>query len=232
MTKVLLSAVLACAVAMVAQVDRGNLGKRVAAKSPLDTVIADFEVNDAIVRDALSELSLKGVDGLHLGFEEIIRDKIQDDPRAAGPHFRLHLQNATVRTILDQLCRSDGRYLWSQDGDTIDVYPKGTDADSSYLLGLQIRTIELTDTPDPNQALTPLSRQFPTQQIGYAGPALGDNAYSRPWTTTFENLTVRQFINRIAEHMGSQTSWVWQGGSQERMFTFLKGGFHTSRPNQ
>ena len=43
----------------------------------------------------------------------------------------------------------------------------------------------------------------------------------------FEHLTVRQFINRMAERMGTQTSWVWQGGKDERMLTFLKGGFHT-----
>jgi hypothetical protein len=30
--------------------------------------------------------------------------------------------------------------------------------------------------------------------------------------------------------MGPRTSWVWEGGKNERMFTFLKGGFHTSQP--
>jgi hypothetical protein len=30
--------------------------------------------------------------------------------------------------------------------------------------------------------------------------------------------------------MGPRTSWVWQGGQNERMFTFLKGGFHTEPP--
>jgi hypothetical protein len=46
------------------------------------------------------------------------------------------------------------------------------------------------------------------------------------WSTGFDHLTVRQFINRLADHMAPQTTWIWQGGKEERMFTFFKGGFH------
>jgi hypothetical protein len=60
-------------------------GKASPTISPLDVRIGRFDVSDVIVRDALSELSLKNVDGLHLGFEEIIREKIQDDPETIGP---------------------------------------------------------------------------------------------------------------------------------------------------
>jgi hypothetical protein len=48
---------------------------------------------------------------------------------------------------------------------------------------------------------------------------------------SFEHLAVRQFVNRLAEHMGSQSSWIWQGGRDERMFTFQKGGFQ-ARPTE
>jgi hypothetical protein len=58
------------------------LDRNSAKPMPLDARIGRFEVTDAILRDGLSELSLKNVDGLHLGFEEIIRDRIQDDPGA------------------------------------------------------------------------------------------------------------------------------------------------------
>jgi hypothetical protein len=94
-------------------------------------------------------------------------------------------------------------------------------------LNLRIDKIIVNGIPDPDQALTPLSKLFPEQQVGYAGSGLGENTYAEPWTAVFDHLTVRQFIDRIAEHMGPRTSWVWQGGKNERMFTFLKGGFHT-----
>jgi len=196
-------------------------------RNPLDIRLKHFDVTGAVLRDALSELSLKSVNELHLGFEEIIRDKIQDDPRAQSPHFSLQLADKSVREILDEICRSDIRYTWSQDGATINVFPRATAGDSSYLLNLPIKKIVISDIPNPDQALTPLSKLFPGEQIGYFGPGLGDNDYEKPWTASFEHVTVRQFINRAAENMGPQTSWVWEGGKGERMFTFLKGGFHT-----
>lgn len=202
------------------------------AKSPLDVVIGRFDVVDAILRDGLSELSLKNVDGLHLGFEEIIRDKIDDNPRRLATHFSLHLEDKSVRQIIDALCQFDSRYTWLQDGASINVYPTAAQSDPSYLLNLRIEHIGLNDIPDPDQALTPLSSLFPYEQIGYFGPGLGDNTYTERWTAAFERLTVRQFINRIAEHMGPRTSWVWEGGRQERMFTFLKGGFHTQSASE
>ncbi len=227
MLSTLVCAVLALTTSALGQVRRADQGIRARTKPTLDIVIDRFDVTDAILRDGLSELSLKNVEGLHLGFEEIIRDKIQDDPRAQGSHFSLHLQRKTVRDVLDELCKSDVRYEWSEDGASVNVYPRATTDDPTYLLNLWIDKIGVSDIPDPDQALTPLSKLFPAQQVGYAGPGLGDNAYAESWTAVFERLTVRQFIDRIAEHMGPRTSWVWQGGKKERMFTFVKGGFHT-----
>jgi hypothetical protein len=198
--------------------------------SPLEARVAHFDVADAIVRDAISELSLKEVDGLHLGFEEVIRENIQDDPRALSVNFSLHLENSSVRQILDAICEADRRYTWSEDVNSVNIYPRTVKNDGSYLLDLRIDRIALTGAPDPDQALTPLSRLFPQQQVGYFGGG-GEIAYAEPWSAALEHLTVRQFINRIAEQMGSRTSWIWQGGKKERMFTFFRGGFHTFRPN-
>lgn len=228
----LVCAMLAVAASVSGQVPRAGQAAEASAKPPLDARVKRLDVADGILRDGLSELSLKNVSGLHLGFEEIIRDKIQDDPRAQSSHFSLHLQGKTVREVLDELCNADIRYAWSEDGATINVYPQATANDPSYLLDLRIDKIIVRDIPDPNQALTPLWKRFPAQQVGYAGPGLARNTYAEPWTAVFERLTVRQFINRIAEHMGPQTSWVWQGGRNERMFTFMEGGFHTNRSTE
>ena len=74
---------------------------------PLDVVVKRFDLTDAIMRGGISELSLQGIRDMHLGFEEIIRNRIQDDPRVQSPHFSLHLMGRTVREILDALCNSD-----------------------------------------------------------------------------------------------------------------------------
>jgi hypothetical protein len=219
---------LAATVSACGQAQRHDQGSHL--RSPLDATVGRFDVADAILRDGLSELSLENIEGLHLGFEEIIRGNIQDDPRALSGHFSLHLEGKTVRQIVDVLCAFDPRYTWSEDGASLNVYPRAKEEDSSYLLNLRIERIGISKVPDPDQALTPLSKLFPEQQIGYFGPGLGDNTYAEPWTAVFEHLTVRQFINRLAEHMGPRTSWVWEGGKGERMFTIVKGGFNVSRP--
>jgi hypothetical protein len=229
---VLLCATLSFATFCPSEAQRSERDGQAGPRSQLDTTIGRFDVSGSILRDGVSELSLKNIDGLHLGFEEVIRERIQQDPRALSPHFTIHLEGKTVREILDELCKADSRYTWSQDGATVNIYPRAAVEGSAYLLNLRIDKIVLNDVPDPDQALAPLSKQFPEQQVGYFGAGLGNNTYAEPWTRVFDSLTVRQFINRIAEHMGPRTSWVWEGGEKERMFTFLKGGFNTSRAIQ
>ena len=192
------------------------------AGTPLDESVPDFTLQDATLIDGISLLSLKVT--AHIGLEEITRQKIMDPPDRRIL-FSLRLENRSVRDILDALCQSDSRYMWSVDGETINVYPRMTTEDPSYLFNLRLDTLQLDAVADPDHALTPLVRKLPAQQIGYMGVGLSDNAYPAPWTTRFENLTVRQFANRISEHMGAHTSWVWQGGHNERMFTFVTGGF-------
>jgi hypothetical protein len=188
----------------------------------LDRRIARFDVEDGILLDGIAELSSKPIE-LHLGFEEIIRGDINNDRRTLNAHFSLHLKDNTTGEILDALCAKDKRYTWSLDGLSINIYPTGEGPE--YLLNLKLGHISLSKLADPDQALTPLSMLLPNEQIGYFGPGLGDNQYAQPWTVAFEQVTVRQFINRLAEHMGPRTVWVWAGGSDERMFTFVKGAF-------
>jgi len=206
----------------VGQTAAGN-GTSPAVESLLGRSVTRFDIKDGILLDGIAELSSKQIGELHLGFEEIIRGNINDDRRTLNPHFSLHLEGSTVRGILDALCASDTRYTWSTDGLSINIYPAGEGP--AYLLNLMLDRVCLIGVPDPDQALTALSRLLPNEQIGYFGPGLGDNQYAQPWTVAFERVTVRQFTNRLAEHMGPRTSWVWAGGSDERMFTFVKGVF-------
>lgn len=195
------------------------------AHPPLEQIVPDFAVEDGALIDGIAELSFIPNLELHIGFEEIIRERIMA-PRDRSIRFSVHLLNKTVRQILDKLCQFDDRYTWSTDGLSVNVYPRASVNDSSYLLTLPLDRVVLKDTPDPDQAVSTLHWLLPGQQIGYMQMG-GENEYKAPWTFTFEHLSVRQFVNRIAEHMGPHTSWVWQGGRNERMFTFLKGGFIT-----
>jgi len=200
-------------------------GARISAKlNQVDQEVTDYDFADGALLDGVAELSGTPNLQMHLGVEEILRARLAT-PRDRTVRFALHLEHKKVRDILDALCQNDPRYTWAADGSTINIYPKAHTTDSSYFLNFMIERIRLTNVPDPDQALTPLSELFPGV-VGYMQTG-GDNTYEAPWTVTFGHLTVRQFANRIAEHAGSQTSWVWQGGKDAQVFTFVRGGFHT-----
>ena len=149
------------------------------AKSVLQETVPHYQLSDANLRDALAVLSMSSVRGLHLGFEEILRGKIMD-PVDQSVRFSLHLENNTVDEILNALCQSDPRYVWSLDGLTINVYPKRSTTDSSYFMNLLIAQISFKDVTDSDHALGPLDTEFPEQQVGYMEMG-GDNSYSKPW---------------------------------------------------
>src|SRR5579872_4658122 len=65
----------------------------------LDQKIPDFDVKDATFPQSLSELSRKHVQGMHIGFEEILRERVSD-PYPPQPRFTLSLRGNTLRQLL------------------------------------------------------------------------------------------------------------------------------------
>ena len=193
-------------------------------ESVLDRRVAVFRLTDATVIDGLSKLSAEPISGLHLGIEDILQTEFSD-LTSASVRISLNMQNATVRRILDTLCERDNRYQWSVDGATINVFPRDSLGDTTLFLNKKISKLELIAIPNAEQALTPLARLLPDDPIGYAGIGL-DSSYAKPWTTSVEDVTVRQFINRISEDIGPRGSWILNGPKEQRMFGFFKLGFH------
>jgi hypothetical protein len=185
--------------------------------------VAHFDVTDATIVDALSKLSLEPIAGLHLGIEEIIRDK-GSEVTDRSIRFSLNLHKATVRDILDTLCESDLRYTWSTDGSSVNIYPRNAIGDSSYLPNRELDSIALENIKDPSDALSVLMKLLPGEQLGYAQVGLY-NGYSEPWTAVFNHLTVRQLMNRLSEHDGPRGGWIWRGFVGQRFFAYFERGF-------
>jgi hypothetical protein len=190
----------------------------------LTRVIQRFQVTDSTMLEAIASLSSQSAAELHLGMEDILRDN-PSDPPAPRVRFSLDVKNATVKEILDTLCQFDGRYTWSTDGASINIYPRATAGDSAYLLNLEVEQINLTGIPDPDKVFPPLHNSLPKEQLAYMQLG-GDISYEQPWSVNFDHLTVRQLINRVAEHLGPRSSWVFYGSRNERVFTFQRGTFH------
>ena len=192
----------------------------------LSNRVAQFDVEDATIIDALSKLSSEPISGLHLGVEEIIRDKASE-PTDGTVRFSLSLHDVTVRDIMDALCNSDRRYIWSMDGSTLNIYPRESVGKSSYLLNRELDSIALKNINGPSDALTSLMKLLPDEQLGYAGIGV-NNDYQEPWSTAFSNLTVRQLMNRLSEHYGPRGGWIWSGSRGQRFFAYFERGFRHS----
>jgi hypothetical protein len=209
---------------LLAQNPAPNSTSNVGANSPpLDRVVAHYELTDSTLLDGMAELSRNPDLPLHLGIEEILRQNYAD-PRDRSVLFSLNLENRTIRGILNALCDADRRYVWSTDGVSINVYARARADDKTYLLNRRIQRIELNNIASPYRVFKPLAKLFPPPEpIGYLRASAAD-LYSEPWTIVFEDLTVRTFIDRVAEHIGPRSSWVWQGDWGQRGFTFFDSG--------
>jgi hypothetical protein len=192
----------------------------------LNDRVAQFDVTDTTIIDALSKLSYESIAGLHLGIEEIIRDTASE-PTDRNVRFSLSLHDATVRDIIEALCKSDRRYMWSVDGSTVNVYPRETVGKSSYLLNRELDSIVLKNINGPSDALTSLMKLLPGEQLGYAGVGGVNNDYPEPWSSVFNNVTVRQLMNRLSEHNGPRGGWIWSGFSGQRFFAYFERGFNS-----
>jgi hypothetical protein len=194
-------------------------------EEPLDAKISSFDLVGQTIYGGLARLMNEPVP-LSFGFESVLKAKFAD-PEVQDVRFNLALQNKSVREILDGLCSMDVRYTWSQDGATINVYPRETVGTSSYLLNRRLDTWEITDITDVQYGLLAIVQQLPgpREQLAIAQIG-GSSSYPNAWTGTFQNITVRQAVNRIAGQLGPRTYWHLSGSREFRSFSFFKIGEH------
>ena len=193
--------------------------------SVLNSEISAFNLNNETIEVGLKRLALRSA-AFAMGFEHELKSK-QIDPPIQDPRLTLHLKTATVRAVLDAMCHADGRYTWSMDDTFINVYPIKTTSDASYLLNRRLAKLDLKELTDIQQGLLAIVNQLPPprEQVAIAQIG-GDDTYPpEPWTASYEDLTVRQAINRLVSHMGERSSWAFTGSEDFRAFAFNKHGF-------
>jgi hypothetical protein len=188
---------------------------------PLEARVPAFELRNETLLDGLWKLA-RGPVPFGFGFERVLKQKLSG-PDVPDPQLTLHIQNQSIRGILDALCKADPRYTWSVDGAMVDVFPRDVVGDSTYLLNRHLSGFDLKNATDVQNGLLAIVRQLPppVEQIAQA-QAGGDDPYPpRPWNITLENVTVRQVINRLAEHGGPYGIWIFGGSKEFRAFGFF-----------
>lgn len=194
--------------------------------SVLNSEISAFNLNNETIEIGLKRLASRSA-AFAMGFEHELKSK-QIDPPIQDPLLTLHLTPTTVREALDAMCHADGRYTWSTDDTFVNVYPIKTISDPSYLMNRKLTKLDLKELTDIQQGLLAIVSQLPPprEQVAIAYIGGGDDTYlPEPWTTSYENLSVRQAINRLVHHMGDRSSWAFTGSADFRAFAFNKQGF-------
>jgi hypothetical protein len=194
--------------------------------SILNSEISAFNLDDETIEVGLKRLA-SGSAAFAMGFEHELKSK-QTDPQIQDPRLTLHLTATTVRGVLDAMCHADGRYTWSTDDTFINVYPIQSINLSSYLMNRRLTKLDLKELTDIQQGLLAIVNQLPPprEQVAIAYIGGGDDTYPpETWTTHYENLTVRQAVNRLLRHMGERASWAFTGSTDFRAFAFNRQGF-------
>jgi hypothetical protein len=200
--------------------------------SPLDAKISDFALDNRSILIGIEMLNRQS-ESISFGFEAILTVKHTDPPRAY-PKITVQLTSPSTRQVLDALCAADPRYTWSLDGSTVNVFPRSTVTDLKYLLNRKLAEFRLDGITQIQEGLFAIADQLPgpLEQIAHAQIG-GDATYpSKPWSVTFKNLTVRQAVNRLVEHMGTSSAWILGGSDEFRHFSFYSDGLHVSPPDE
>jgi hypothetical protein len=201
------------------------VGQQPKAQSPpenkLDSKVPEFELHNQTVIDGLWQLA-RGPAPFAFGFENALKNNLAD-PDILDVHFSLNLKNKTTREVLDALCQADPRFTWSMDGTTVNFFPRAVINDPAYLLNRKLARFELKNATDVQDGLLAIVHQLPPpiEQVANAQLGGADPYPPEPWTVIFENVTVREVINRLAAHGGPYGIWIFGGAKDFRSFGFF-----------
>jgi len=190
--------------------------------------VSEFEIRNGTLFDGLARLSTEPTQ-LSFAFEFVLTAHPHDPP-IPEERFSVYMNDKTIREDLTMLCSADGRYTWTRDGTTINVYPKETIGDNSYLMNRRLPKLELKEVSAAEGAMFAAVAQLPLpfEQIAFA-QAGGDTSFQKPWSTALENLTLRQTLNLIARNITPRGGWVLSGSREFRTVGFHNQRIHASQ---
>lgn len=124
-----------------------------------------------------------------------------------------------LKDALDWLCGLDPRYTWKLKKRTVNIIPRDRLSDPKYLFNRKLPALRFVDLRSANDTLDKIFR--PVARQGESVISLGDaGSFSKSWTATFENITVRDALDAVAEHLGEGHGWIVYGDDNTRLINF------------
>jgi len=125
----------------------------------------------------------------------------------------------TVREALDWVCGLDPRYTWKLEGRTINIIPRDRLSDPNYLFNRKLSGLRFVELRKADDSLDKIFK--PVARKGESVITLSDaGSFSKPWSVAFENITVRDALDRVAENLGVGHGWMVYGNEETRIINF------------
>lgn len=182
---------------------------------PLSKIV-DLKLDGQTVFDGLAKLN----ESTNLGYSVERELTSRKSPRLASEvRLNAQLNRVTVRDALNWLCQHDPRYTWSSDGQMVNFYPRSVENDPNYPLNLKISPFRMLGVNSASAAVLEVSKRAePPQQLAVL--QLGDDSLRLPKPLSFQDMTLRQALNLIAESMGNSHGWQFSGTTEFRYMVF------------
>jgi hypothetical protein len=142
----------------------------------------------------------------------------------AAPPLKLitaAIPQASVRQMLDELCNLDPTFTWMRRGNDANILPRDLANDPRYLLNRSLESVRLSEVQSAQQAVVSMVDQLsgPREQIAILQSGVALN-FAQPWTERLHNITVREFLDEVARHLGPTYGWQFGGATDFRVITF------------
>lgn len=190
-----------------------------AATDPLKQATPAFRLVNQTVIDGAAQLNQTTSD---LAFAvEFPLGKTISAPAPAIATLDATIGSGTLGDALNRLCSLDPTFSWKKIGNTIHFVPRSLINDPTYVMNRKIEVLDLKDAPDAQTALFAAVAQLPSPKEGMGIKQSGLSLnFSRPWTASFKDITVREVLDKIAEQLGRNYGWQFGGAADFRLVTF------------
>ncbi len=186
------------------------------ASDPLEQRVPRLKLEDEPLLTGIARLNTLTKD---VGFSVELIPGTPTSAPPPSPKFTAQIEGAAVQEVLDWLCGLDRRYAWARDGNMVNVFPRAIMHDTNYFLNRKLTNLVLHEVSKPMDAVSKATRP-----ISRPGETLvswqGIHDFSKPWTASFTNISVREALNRIAQQLGPGYGWLVAGNPEVRIFSF------------
>jgi hypothetical protein len=187
----------------------------VATADPLEQRVVNFELKADTLGDALGRLNQS------INISISIEGVLPQEGTVTNPKFTAKSENRTVAQILDWLCNLDTRYGWSRDGNNVNVFPRNSSSDPDYFFDRKISNLHFEQLRKVADAVLAVNSQSGDRGGGVIYMGIGQaQSFTEAWTASFTDITVRQALNRIAQHLGPTYGWQIGGTTKARLIVF------------